>query len=335
MHNLLSHLVITAKYAGQPFDLVHVDQLRMAPYAEPLPIPRLLDTHDVHYRTYEARVSQQYGVQRWWTHRESAMLRRYEGRICASFEAVTTISDEDRQALLDVMPYPHACELTTIPIAVDGESLTPIPRDPASQTIVSIVAPSWVPNGSGISWFAHEVYPLVCRAAPNSQLLICGAQSIPAGYAERGLAQQHPHIQYVDQADLAEQSTRAACLIAPLQHSGMRIMIVEALARAIPVVATHAAIAGLNLRAGEHLLVADTPSDFADAVVMLLREPDLGQRIAAAGRQVVLEHYHWRVAYRVFDAVYERMVAAVVDQSRMSTLSATKGSGRDFSLRSK
>ena len=65
-------------------------------------------------------------------------------------------------------------------------------------------------------------------------------------------------------------------MIAPLRSSGgMRVMLPEALARGIPVVATSLACAGLDLTPGEHLLVADTPSAFADAVALLLRDPDL------------------------------------------------------------
>ncbi len=306
MHALLARLASEAAEAGAPFDLVHADQLYMAPYAEALPIPRLLDQHNAVYRIYESLQGQRGWPRSWLARREAALLRRYEGRLCASFEAVTTVSEEDRQALLDVMPRPR--ELTTIPIAVDAAELQPIARDPASQAVLSLAAPDWPPNAEGISWFAREVYPLVRRSAADSRLFICGAQP---GHALRALSERDPSIEVTGFVEPASYIARSACLIVPLRQSGgMRAMILEALARGIPIVSTSVGVAGLDLRPGEHLLVADTPSDFADAVALLLREPELGRRIAAAGRQLVLERYDWRVVYRAVDSVYEHMVAA-------------------------
>jgi glycosyltransferase involved in cell wall biosynthesis len=54
--------------------------------------------------------------------------------------------------------------------------------------------------------------------------------------------------------------------------------------------------------------VANSPSDFADAVALLLREPELGARIAAAGRRRVIEHYDWRAIYPTIDLVYARII---------------------------
>ncbi|MBX0326651.1 glycosyltransferase family 4 protein [Oscillochloris sp. ZM17-4] len=303
MHALLARLVAEARQAGAPFDLVHADQLHMAPYAESLPLPRLLDKHNAIYRIYESLEGQRRWLRRWLARREAALLRDYEGRLCSAFDAVTTVSEEDRQALLEVMPRPR--ELTTIPIAIDGSDLQLIARAPDSQAVLSLASPDWPPNAEGIAWFAREVYPLVRRAAPDSQLFICGDQPGPA---VRALAERDPSIEVTGFVEPAAYIARSACLIVPLRQSGgMRVMILEALARGIPIVSTSVGVAGLDLRPGEHLLVADTPSDFADAVGLLLREPDLGRRIAAAGRQIVLERYEWRAVYRAIDDVYERI----------------------------
>jgi glycosyltransferase involved in cell wall biosynthesis len=315
MHALLARLVAAAAAAGAPFDIVHADQLHMAPYAEPLALPRLLDEHNAVYRIYESLADEQSWPQRWLTRREAALLRAYEGRICGAFDEVTTVDDEDRHALLRAMPRPR--DLTTIPIAVDCADLQPIRRDPTSQAVLSLAAPGWPPNAAGVRWFAHDIYPLVRRAAPASRLFICGAQPDPA---LRALPARDPSIEVTGFVDAAAYIARSACLIVPLLQSGcMRVMILEALARGIPIVSTSVGVAGLDLRSGEHVLVADTPSDFADAVALLLREPELGLRIAAAGRKVAMERYDWRAVYTAIDPIYERMVAAPTRTSGAGT----------------
>lgn len=304
LHTLISQVIADATAAGDPFDLVHADQIQMAAYAEPLPIPRLIDQHNAVYQIYERLTEQRHFLRRWLARRESELLRRHESRLCDSFEAVTTVSEEDRQALNEVLPRPR--HLSVIPIGVDTSDLQPIRRDPQARAILSLAGPNWPPNVEGIRWFARQVYPLVRRQVPDSRFYICGAHPAPA---VRALADRDPSIEVTGFVDPVVYIEHAACLIVPLRQSGgMRVMILEALARGIPIISTSVGIAGLDLHPGEHLLVADTPSDFADAVALLLRDPELGERIAAAGRQRVVERYDWRVSYRAVDMVYERMM---------------------------
>lgn len=305
MHQQLAELIADASAHGQPFDLVHVDQISMAQYAEGLDLPRVFDAHNALWKVYAELATQRPWPRSWLAQSEAAQLRAYEGRICATFEAVTAVSDEDRAALLEAAGTPR--ELSVIPIGVDGVALAPVPRDPGARAVLSLAAPGWPPNADGIGWFTREVFPLVRRAVPDSTLYICGAE--PPDEL-RILGEQQPGVEITGFVDPRPYLERAAVLIAPLRSSGgMRVMLLEALARGIPVVATSLACTGLELVGGEQLLIADRPSDFADAVALLLRDPELGARIAAAGRRRTLERYDWRALTPAIDLVYARITA--------------------------
>jgi glycosyltransferase involved in cell wall biosynthesis len=84
----------------------------------------------------------------------------------------------------------------------------------------------------------------------------------------------------------------------------MRVKIVDALARGVPIVSTTVGAEGLDVIPGQHLLIADTPADFADAVLRLLRNPDLGKRLANAGRRLAETRYDWRHVYTALDELY-------------------------------
>src|SRR5206468_12631812 len=63
----------------------------------------------------------------------------------------------------------------------------------------------------------------------------------------------------------------AAVVIAPLRIAGgTRLKIYETMAARRPVVATTIGVEGLNYRAGEDIVSADGPGDFAKAVIRLL-----------------------------------------------------------------
>ena len=84
----------------------------------------------------------------------------------------------------------------------------------------------------------------------------------------------------------------------------MRVKILDAWAQGLPVVSTTIGAEGLQYRQGEDILIADTPDDFARAVVMILRDARLADRLAAGGRVNVQQHYDWQRVYPAWDAVY-------------------------------
>jgi glycosyltransferase involved in cell wall biosynthesis len=86
----------------------------------------------------------------------------------------------------------------------------------------------------------------------------------------------------------------------------MRVKILEALARGIPVVSTTIGAEGIDVTPGEHLLIADEPAAFAGAVVRLLHDRALGDRLAAAGRHHAVTRYDWRSVCPAVEHVYDR-----------------------------
>ncbi len=304
MHETLTKLVAQAEAAGQPFDLVHADQLNMAMFADRLPLPRLLDQHNAVWTIFKRMAQQESGAARIFLEREWRLLKRYEGDVCKRFEAVTAVSDEDRKALFEAIGGER--EMPVIPIAVDAEAEQPIPRSAGANGILSLATMMWPPNVDGVMWFARAIYPLVRQEVPETSFYVVGQRPV----AEvRALPESEPSIKVTGYVpDPKPYISDSACLIVPLRSGGgMRVKILEALARGIPIVSTTIGYEGIDLVPGKHLLVADTPSAFAAAVTKLLRDPALGAQLAAAGRERLLECYDWKAVYPAMEAVYERL----------------------------
>jgi len=106
--------------------------------------------------------------------------------------------------------------------------------------------------------------------------------------------------------DLIPYLRETAVFIVPLHAGGgMRVKILDAWCWGLPVVTTTIGGEGIQVRDGENALAADTPEGFAQAVVRVLRKPELAARLAAGGRRTVEAHYDWREVYRAWDRVYE------------------------------
>jgi glycosyltransferase involved in cell wall biosynthesis len=97
--------------------------------------------------------------------------------------------------------------------------------------------------------------------------------------------------------DLVPSYAAAAAVVVPLRvGGGTRIKLLEAFAHGVPVVASRAAAAGLEVAHERHLLLADDPDEVAAAVERLVSDAPLARRLAAEGRRLVETRYSTGVA---------------------------------------
>jgi sugar transferase (PEP-CTERM/EpsH1 system associated) len=294
---------IAGQIERHQLDAVHADQLSMGQFAVDLPLPlRVLDEHNAVWTIVRRSAERsRWGPGRALAEVEWRKLKAYEGALCRRFDRVTVVSETDREALEGAAGT--AITARVIPIAVDAEELAYEPRELEARHVVSVATMFYPPNAEGVRWFATKSFPLVRRKAPSTQFYIVGSR--PPRHITR-LAQDGSGIVvtgYV--ADLEPILRQSAVMVVPVHSgSGMRVKILEAFARGIPVVSTTVGVEGIDARAGEHLLVADDPADFADSVARLLAEAETAARLARAARGLVEARYEWRTALSGLDEIY-------------------------------
>jgi glycosyltransferase involved in cell wall biosynthesis len=301
----MRHLV--DRLAGeQRFDVAHADQLNMAQYAACVPgVAKLLDAHNALWLLYKRLWgTMNAGPQKWLLSRDWRLLRKYEGRICREFDAVLAVSEEDKVALLEAAGRP--VDVKVIPIAVDTDEVAVIDR-PSPTHVLNVGTMYWPPNIDGVLWFIHEVWPIVRERNPEIQFDVVGSRPPREIVALGGEKNGINVTGYVP--DPTPYFQRAALMVVPLRAGGgMRVKILNALAQGIPIVSTMIGYEGIAVTPGENILVGDTPEEFADAVVQLLDDRELAQRIARNGRRLAEEKYDYRRACLPLDDVYARAV---------------------------
>ncbi len=295
--------VIDRLAADQRFDIVHADQLNMAQYATRVTGAfKVLDAHNALWMLYRRLwKTMRPGLKKLFLGRDWQLLRAYEGRVCREFDAVVAVSDEDRLALQEAAGEP--LDITVIPIAVDTDEVNLVERNHAANHILHIGTMYWPPNVDGIRWFVQEIYPLIRQQRPDVVLDLVGSRPpqklVALNNGETGVNVTG----YVP--DPLPYLKRACLMIVPLRSGGgMRVKILNALAQGIPVVSTALGAEGIDVTAGENILLADAPADFAAACVRLLDDAPLGQHLARNGRRLIEEQYDYRKACRPLDDVY-------------------------------
>lgn len=258
-----------------------------------------------------------------WLLRRLKMVR-YMRHAADHYDLCVVNSDQDRQALLASSPgwrkvavVPNGLDLAGYPLNMAA---------PEPNTLVFPGAVSYPPNRDAVAYYVDAIHPRVRAQVPEARLLITGA--VPEGTAAPRVA----GVEYTGYVpDVRRPIAEAWACLVPMRAGcgGPRLKVLEALALGTPVVSTSIGAEGLDGTPGRDILIADDPAGFAADTVAVLRSRDLRNRLAAAGRQLVVEQYNWEV----LGARFADLVAAEVDHAGRSGTPTYAELGRTAAVR--
>jgi glycosyltransferase involved in cell wall biosynthesis len=120
--------------------------------------------------------------------------------------------------------------------------------------------------------------------------------------------------------DLEPLYASAAVAVVPLRAAGgTRIKLLEAFAHGLPVVASTAAAAGLEVAHGRHLLIADDCDQAVSSVEAVLTVERLAEQLADEASRLVRERYSLDVVIPVIRSFYERAAESAVSRSQRTS----------------
>ena len=177
------------------------------------------------------------------------------------------------------------------------------------------------PNVDAVQYFYEDIFPSIKSRIPSVKLYIVGTDPKPA---VKALARD-PAVTvtgYVD--DFRPYLDRAQVAVDPLRiGAGLQNKVLEGMAMGLPMVVTSKANEGIRAVDGRDVLVADCPSDFADHVVNLLRNPDRRRRLGQSARQLILDEWTWD---KHFEHLEHVLIHAAGSNSLQQPLSASEQS---------
>jgi len=226
-------------------------------------------------------------------------------RICRKFDRILTMSDNDRLALLASDPR-LSVGVLPLPTGIDPARTGAVQREEGSLLFVGAMHRD--ANVDAVSHFCGEILPRVRAEVPAVTFTIAGGE--PSGAVTRLAAQ--PGVRVTGFVETLEPHYAAATVfVAPMRITGgIAGKTIDALAAGCPVVTTTLGNDGLGAAPDVHLLVADTPAEFATAVVRLLRDPGLRRRLGDAGQRFAAERYGPAVSAAVLEREHAALASA-------------------------
>jgi glycosyltransferase involved in cell wall biosynthesis len=277
------------------FDAVYCDHLSMLEYGRRLHLPIIYDAHNVEFdiiRRHAAtlRISPMRG----FAEVEWRMLRRYERTRYPHCGLIYSVSDVDagsiRRLSGDHVP------VAVVPISVDTQAVAQATPLSAGHELLFVGGLHWPPNADAVAYFIGEMLPIIRSCLPDVHLTVVGRTDgvlhdrlrAAAGVTFAG------HV-----PDIEPFFRRSRAMVVPIRSgSGMRVKILDALARGMPTVTTSVGCEGIAAISGTHLLIADTPEAFAAEVVRVLTEDDLALSLSARSRELARNTYDQSVVGR-------------------------------------
>ena len=191
-----------------------------------------------------------------------------------------------------------------LPNAVDCDDFAAVTPEAASRArdryglagdvILFMGLYAYPPNREAVEFLVFSVMPEVLLKHPHATLLVTGGV-VP--YQRPWLI--NPGL--VPHGDLRALIKSCRAGVAPVfGGSGTRLKILEYMAGGLPVITTRKGAEGLPLVGEQHVLFAETPPEFAAAILRVLDSGELGERLAAGAAALVREQFDWSKALTEF-----------------------------------
>jgi len=306
--------------AREDFDVVHVEGIELAPYLDVIESspPRtggggegsspliVFDDHNCEYLLQQRAFQTDLRIPTRWhgaaySFVQWRRLRRYEAQTCRRADRVFAVSEADAAALQRLVP---GLEPTVIPNGIDTRTYPPTPTRPHTHTptLVFTGTMDFRPNVDAVLWFARNAWPRVRAEVPEARFVVVGQRP----HRRLNELREDPAVTLTGWVeDVRPYIAEAAVYVAPLRiGGGTRLKLLEAMSMGKAVVATRLGAEGFPVTDGRELLLADTPADFAHAVVELLGAPERRAELGQTARTFVERHYDWGVIVPQVEETY-------------------------------
>jgi polysaccharide biosynthesis protein PslH len=299
---------------GHNFDVAHVEHLRGARYGLFLKqnlsgIPVVWDSVDCISLLFQQAAHQSTKrLNRWLTQFELKRTKHLERHLLKQFDRTVVTSHADREAFLTLNgELPEKMKPVVVPNGVDLSYFTMSdPENREAATLVISGKMSYHANISMVMHFVRNILPLIQASRPDVRVWIVGKDP-PGDIVALGESAEVHVTGTVD--DIRPYLQKATVALAPLPYgAGVQNKVLEAMACGTPVVASPKAVSALDTISGQHLLVAEDPVSFAEAVIGLLGDSSYRQFIGQGGRIYVEKYHHWEIIAARMEGIYNEVI---------------------------
>ena len=218
-----------------------------------------------------------------------------EKQLASAADRIWVCSEPDRQGFSQLTGGAPAIDV--IPNSIDVPAYDQPDRQHEADDwsgeplrLTYLGAYSYYPNEQAALELIGEILPLLHARGVKARLQLIGANPTPA---MKSAAAGNPDVEITGPVESVMPYLKQRCLITlPLRFGGgTRLKILEAFAASRPVISTAKGAEGIDAADGSHLLIRESPEQFAEAAITLWKDARTRASLCAAALQLVTDRY--------------------------------------------
>ena len=288
---------------AEEFDIVHLESLFVSPYIGTIrrynPKAKIvLRSHNLEYMIWARLTSQASNrLKKSYLKVLASQIKRYEENTIREVDGIAAISFKDAEKYKGEVEIP----VTTIPFGVNSNKILD-KAECKSATVFHLGAMDWMPNLEAIEWFIDKVYPLL----PNDIQIHFAGRGMP----EKLIKKSKDNLKIEGEIKSADTylSDKAIMVVPILSAGGIRIKIIEGMAKGKAIISTSIGAEGIHYSDGEDILIADNPKAMAEKIISLSQNPNEIELLGNNAIRTIKNEYDNTELSKRLIAFYEKLL---------------------------
>ncbi|MDZ5254361.1 glycosyltransferase family 4 protein [Clostridium sp. LIBA-8841] len=283
--------LIHKKIEENKYEKLYIDHLQISINIKNFNLKNLdyiLDEHNCEYLIMKRKAKEEKNIfKKIFFGLEYLKLKNYEKNIGDKVNKIIALSENDKKELDNIGIKMN--KIKVIPIAFSTDYIKEnLNEKKECLNILFLGTMSWMPNYEGVLWFLKNVIPILREEKMNFKFYIVGkGASDEINQYDNG--KDIEILGFVE--DLNQYFDLCDCMIVPIFFgSGLRVKIIEAFAKKMPVISTTIGAEGLNIENKKNILIADSSKEFLSSLKDI-NNPKIREKLARNGRIVFENEY--------------------------------------------
>jgi len=281
-------------------DLVHCEWTNLAPVLKYVKdIPTVISSHNVESDIWNRWASNARNPAiRLLARSQAKKIERLERFWYPKARHCIAVSKEDARIIES-----YGAKVSVVDNGVDVEHYNIEENGSDRGSIIFVASYETFSNQDAAIYFMKEIFPIIKTKDKNVRCLLVGKD--PTNRMKY-YASKEPNIVITGTVpDVRDYISKAEVYIVPIRIAGgSRLKILEAMAMRKAIVSTTIGAEGLKVENGTNIMLADSPSEFADNVIELLSNKSINSALGTEGWKLVKYSYDWDILAKKQNAIW-------------------------------
>jgi len=290
------------------YDLIHAETFYVMPHIPKTKVPILLVEQTIEYQVYQHYVqSKSFWLLKQLLNIDVAKIRFWETKFWQKANKVVAVSESDKKKMQSLV---KGLDVDVVPNGAGEDLVSLWQKNKKIDKIIVLFQANflWLQNTEAAIDLVKNIFPLIKKKLPQAVCRIVGQEAYKKLASIKGKSIEIIDLSNDDIEGVKKAYHQATVFLAPLKGpGGTRLKILGAMAAGVPVVTTPVGIEGIDAKDEVQVLVRQSEKELAEAVVELIKNKKLYQKISQAARILIEKTYTYKAIAAVLDRIYRQV----------------------------